>query len=38
MSLDNSSQPSVKYCADKLNAKYRPASMRNLPVVPICRS
>ena len=22
MSLDNTSQPSVKYCADKLNAKY----------------
>jgi hypothetical protein len=22
MSLDNTSQPSVKYCADKVNAKY----------------
>ena len=22
MSLDNTSQPSVKYCADKINAKY----------------
>ena len=22
MSLDNTSQPSVKYCADKVNARY----------------
>jgi len=38
MSLDNTSQPSVKYCADKVNAKYihgRPAASFILQMSPV---
>ena len=34
MSLDNTSQPSVKYCADVVNAKYIRSRAANRVVVP----